>query len=244
MMRIFVVGTDTDCGKTQVTCALLRAARNAGFRVAPFKPAVSGGSGPGSDHERLLRASGLPRKHLGLVAPLRYEPPLAPGIADNREAFVDPEGQDDVDTNTLITPLARARAALARLERQTRPDLVIVEGAGGLHVPMPGGTWLPEWIEAFATRPLIVGRLGLGTINHTLLTIDALRQRKLPPIGFVLSQTQAGDDPSRDDNPQVIAAASGLPCLGILPHNHPIDGTGPDWFAPELWARLGLTGSS
>ncbi|MGB1274840.1 MAG: dethiobiotin synthase [Nannocystaceae bacterium] len=244
MMRIFVVGTDTDCGKTQVCCALLRAARNAGFRVAPFKPAVSGGSGPQSDHQRLLRASGLPAKHLGLVAPLRYATPIAPGIADNRDAFLSPAQHLSVDTSSVISPLTRARAALARLERHTSPDLVVIEGAGGLHVPMPGGTWLPAWIEEFGARPLVVGRLGLGTINHTLLTIEALRSRGMPPFGFVLSQTQPGEDPSRADNPEVIAAATGLACLGILPHDHPEDGTGPDWFRPELWSRIGLTGNS
>ncbi len=240
-MRIFIVGTDTDCGKTQVACALLQAARFAGFRVAPFKPAVSGDSGPDSDHERLLRASGLSDSSLGLIAPLRYAEPLAPGIADNREAFVAPDYQLGDDTNTLITPLARARAALSRLERQTCPDLIVIEGAGGLCVPMPGGTWLPEWIESFDARPVVVGRLGLGTINHTLLTIEALRRRGLPPIGFVLSQTRAGDDPSRGDNPQVIATASGLNCLGVLPYDHPDDG--PDWFRPDLWAHFGLTAS-
>jgi dethiobiotin synthetase len=63
--------------------------------------------------------------------------------------------------------LAAARAVLERLEAGTRRTLTMIEGAGGLWVPMPGGTWLPAWISALRAAPVVVGRLGLGTINHT-----------------------------------------------------------------------------
>ncbi|MCA9719422.1 MAG: dethiobiotin synthase [Myxococcales bacterium] len=235
--RLFLVGTDTDCGKTAVTCALLRSAAAAGLAAIPFKPAASGPAGTGSDPARLLRAAGLPDDALAMIAmiaPLRYEPPLAPGVADDRDRFL-----LDSPPPPSRRPLELARAALARAERRYRPAVTLIEGAGGLHVPMPGGTWLPEWITALAATPVIVGRLGLGTINHTLLTIDALRQRGLTPAGFLLSRTRpAEDDRSCEDNPTIITRARGLPCLGVLPYT-PEDAPAPrDWHHPELWPRL------
>ena len=112
--------------------------------------------------------------------------------------------------------VARSVEALARLEARHRPALTLIEGAGGLYVPMPGGSWLPAWVGAFAAETIVVGRLGLGTINHCLLTFAALARLGAAPRGFILAQTVAGDDPSHAHNERVIAAASGLPCLGVL----------------------------
>ena len=182
--RLFLVGTDTDCGKTAVTCALLRSARARGLTPLPYKPAASGPEGPRSDPARLLRAAEISELELPLLCPLRYEAPLAPGIADARARFLDRDAPPPDRA-----PLMRTLAALENAELRHRPDVTLIEGAGGLHVPMPGGTWLADWITALAATPIIVGRLGLGTINHTLLTIDALRALGHRPRGFLLSQT-------------------------------------------------------
>jgi dethiobiotin synthetase len=127
-------------------------------------------------------------------------------------------------------------AALEAAEAQYAPALTIVEGAGGLWVPMPGGTWQPAWISGLAATPVVVGRLGLGTINHSLLTIATLRALGLPPCGFILTQNMVGSDLSYAHNERVVAAASGLPCLGVLAF-----GTGPEehgWVRPEAWPLL------
>ena len=94
-------------------------------------------------------------------------------------------------------------------------------------------------------RQIVVGRLGLGTINHTLLTIDALRAAGHEPPGFLLSQTRdpgATDDPSRSDNPRIIERARGIPCLGVLPYIADESTSAPDlaseWHTPTLWSRL------
>jgi dethiobiotin synthetase len=213
MTRVFLVGTDTYAGKTTVACALLRAARHRGLRAAPFKPAASGDAGPNSDLARLLRAARLPDSAADLVNPLRYGPPLAPGIADYPDAFTGGDPHPNPEA-----ALARARASLDQLEARLDPDLTIIEGAGGLHVPMPGGTWLDAWIDAFEARTLVVARAGLGTINHTLLTVEALRARGHEPLGFVTSQLRPAPDPSRPDNVAVIESRCGVRCLGRLPH--------------------------
>lgn len=219
-MRLFLVGTDTDVGKTALACALLRAGAAAGLRVLPFKPAASGPSGPAGDPERLAAACPL-----GLTAaqicPLRYAEPLAPGIAEDPARFV--AGPVELDGLTDMSgetgPFGEVRGVLAALEASVRPDVTLVEGAGGLWVPMPGGSWLPAWISGLSAVPVVVGRLGLGTINHTLLTIAALRRLGLPPRGFFLVDTDGANEPSRAHNPAVIAAASGLPCFGVLPYS-------------------------
>lgn len=210
-LRIFVVGTDTAVGKTAVTAALLRTATRRGLRVLPFKPAQSGDDSP-SDIERLLTAADLPLDAIDAACPLRYAPPLAPGLAEDPAPFF------AARPTANPTVLAEVGATLDAWEQRHSPVLTLVEGAGGLHVPMPGATWQPAWITALCSLTLVVGRAGLGTINHTLATITGLRQLGRPPLGFMLSQTESVADPSVPDNAAVIAAASGVPHLGTLAH--------------------------
>jgi dethiobiotin synthetase len=234
--RVFLVGTDTNAGKTTVACALLRSAARAGISVVPFKPAESGPEGPSSDHARLLAASILSAKERDELAPLRWPTPLAPGMADDPSPFL---GRG-VSTSDLETMLGRARWALARLEQRHAAQLTLIEGAGGLLVPMPGGSWLPEWITGLRARPLIVARAGLGTINHTLLTIESLRVRELEPVGFLFTQLLPRDDPSRSHNATVIEQRSGVPCLGSLPFlgRPPSFPEDDDWLIPDFWPRM------
>jgi dethiobiotin synthetase len=209
--RIFLVGTDTDCGKTTVACALLRAAAAAGVRALPFKPAASGAT-PG-DPERLVAAAAIAGLRVDEICPLRYTAPVAPGLAA-------PGGLDTfVRSGSRVEPTPEIGASCERLgalEEQYRPALSLIEGAGGLLVPMPGGSWLPAWIAGFGAQTIVVGRLGLGTINHCLLTFAALEQFGVEPRGFILAQTHPGDDPSHAHNERVIVATSGVPCLGVL----------------------------
>ncbi len=212
--RIAIVGTDTEIGKTHLVEALLHAAHTAGIRVLPFKPAQSGTDRP-SDAARLAAATTID-VDADAICPLTYTTPLAPGIAHDRASFLAPGSATDP------APLRHVLERLERLERRHDPDLVLIEGAGGLHVPMPGGEWLDQWIVRMTPRTLIVGRTGLGTINHTLLTAEALRARGLDVLGFVHIQRDAPTtpDPSRPDNAAILAAR-GLRHLGTLPHGLP-----------------------
>ncbi len=235
-MRVFLVGTDTGCGKTTVACALLQAARAEGLVGLPFKPAASGPEGPEADPECLVAAARLPGLTVRSMCPQRFPAPVAPGLACDTDLFT----QGSVDPARWASDcdpvLAAATTALATLEQQYQPDVTVIEGAGGLWVPMPGGTWLPRWIRELDARPVVVGRLGLGTINHCLLTIFGLRQLGLAPVGFVLAQTTPTPEPCHVHNEAVIAAASGLPCLGVLG----FAATGP-WLRPTAWSVLGVT---
>ncbi|MFV8751097.1 dethiobiotin synthase [Nannocystaceae bacterium ST9] len=235
-IRLFVVGTDTGVGKTTVTCALLESAARAGVIAIPHKPAEAGPEGPTSDRARLLASSRLSRRELEDLSPLHWTKPVAPGMADDPRPFLG-EGVSKSDPDAM---LGRSRWAVARLEQRHAAQVSLIEGAGGLLVPMPGGTWQPDWILGLRARPLIVARAGLGTINHTLLTIEALRIRDLEPIGILYTQSAKRIDPSREDNPKVIEQRSGVPTLGQLPFlgRPPVMPTHDDWLIPGFWSHV------
>ena len=229
--RLFLVGTDTAVGKTTVMVHLLHAARARRITTLPFKPAASGDTDSDSDPERLLRAAATPELRLSEICPLRYASPVAPGIAADPRPFVNGEKPDP-------HPFAAVQAALTGLEQRYAPRLVLIEGAGGLHVPMPGGQWQPTWIRALASHTILVGRAGLGAINHARLTIDALNAIERPPLGFVLVETQP-PDASNSLNAAVIERATGIPCLGTLAYAAVFDPTATDPLG-GLWDRLPL----
>lgn len=208
--RVFVVGTDTGVGKTTLACTMLQQARARGLAVLPFKPAQSGAAplDPTSDAGRLAAAAGLPDARE--ICPLWFADPIAPGVAADASS----EGARDGAERKHRDAVSHA---LDRLVATHRPDLVLVEGAGGLIVPMPGDTWQPDWIAALADRVVVVARAGLGTINHTLLTVEALRHRALRPIGIYLNEIDP-PDPSNRANASVLARATGLPVLATVPH--------------------------
>jgi dethiobiotin synthetase len=210
--RVFLVGTDTAVGKTAVACALLHGARAASVRALPFKPVQSSAPDELDDAARLLSATAQPGLGADEICTLRFSLPIAPGLVDDASRFVEPAPSCD------HSPLQRCRDALEQLVSRHDPQLVLIEGAGGLWVPMPGGTWQPEWILALATHVVVVGRAGLGAINAALLTIDALRAIDLDPLGFYLSETTL-PDPSNALNAEVIAWARRLPHLGTLRHD-------------------------
>jgi dethiobiotin synthetase len=230
--RIFFVGTNTAVGKTALVCSLLRWSREQGLAVAPFKPAQSGDFEMPTDVDRLLEAADIENIHSMSACPLSYPEPVAPGIAEDPAPFLRPPA---ANVDPLPDALELTRTRLETWELQREADLVFIEGAGGLHVPMPGGTWQPEWIRALADHVVVVSSSGLGTINHTLLTLDALDDEGFDVLGVYFVDPDTDDDPSRDDNPQVIATARGVNILGRLPFLAEPDAKGPtDLLTPLL----------
>lgn len=201
MSRLFVTGTDTGVGKTFVGCALATALRTRGRRVAVMKPVETGVEGLPAD-ALALRAAARDPAPLDEICPYRLRAPLAPAVAAREEGVV-------IDVGRLVT-LVRRRAAAA--------DVLLVEGAGGLLVPLTdGATWV-ELVQAAALPVLIVGANRLGVINHAALTARAAGGAGLRILGVVLSQATPDPDPSAASNAGAIAALSGLPVLGVLPY--------------------------
>jgi dethiobiotin synthetase len=201
MRGLFVTATDTGVGKTEVACALLADARARGLDAVGMKPAQSGlVPGEPSDAERLLAAAdGV--EPLEAICPYAFAPPLAPALAARLEGR----------TISLERILDGARALAARHE------VLLVEAAGGLLVPLTERESYADLAVALALPVLVVARAGLGTVNHTALTVEALRRRGLAVAGVVLNRTAPGDDPSVPYNGGEIARLTGIAPAAVLP---------------------------
>lgn len=191
MRGLFVTGTDTGAGKTVVSAALLAAMAHAGERVVAHKPVVTGldepaGSWP-ADHELLAVAAGMRPED---VAPLQFGPAVSPHLAAQLAgASIDP-----------AEVVARARAAGA--SGQT----LIVEGVGGLLVPLSEDFTVRDLAVALGLEMLIAARPGLGTINHTLLTLQSARAAGLAVRAVVLTPWPEQPSPMERSNRETIAS--------------------------------------
>ncbi len=163
--RIFVSGTDTDVGKT-VVCALLMAGRG-GWYWKPVQSGTDDGPEAGSDSGRVARLAGLPAGRT-LPEAYRLRAPLSPHEAAAREGLA-------IDPARLVLPPVPADEPL------------VVEGAGGVLVPLAPGYLMADLMADLGLPVLLVARSGLGTINHTLLSLAELRRRGLPVAGVVLN---------------------------------------------------------
>lgn len=191
MRGLFVTGTDTEVGKTVVAAALTAALRAAGTSVGAFKPVVTGIDEPipgvPADHELLAACADMAPED---VAPLRFGPPVSPHLAGEL-------------AGVAIEP-ARLVAA-ARATAQERGTLV-AEGVGGLLVPLTSDGYLVRDLAAELGLPLVIAaRPGLGTINHTLLTIEAARTAGLEVRGVVLTPWPEDPSPMEASNRRTIA---------------------------------------
>lgn len=197
---IFVTGTGTEVGKTVVAAVVARTLAAEGKRVAVFKPAVTGLEEEGeADHALLRRASGSEQSDEE-IAPYRYDPPASPHLAAQLAAEeIEPE---------RLREAARAAAGGA--------EAIVCEGVGGLLVPL-SPSYLVRDLAADLDYPLaIVASPGLGTINHTLLTVEAARSAGLEVAAIVLNPWPVEPTAIERSNRETIAALSGVPVL-VLP---------------------------
>lgn len=198
--RVLVVtGTGTGVGKTVVTAALAALALARGERVAVLKPAQTGiGPGEPGDLAAVARlVPGVTGRELG-----RYPDPLAPATAARRAG---------------LAPVTPSDAAQAAKELAADHDLVLVEGAGGLLVRFAGDGTLADIAAALDAPVLVVAAAGLGTLNHTALTTQALHARGLRCPGVVMGAWPAEPDLAARCNLVDLPAVTGVPLLGALP---------------------------
>jgi len=202
--RVFVTATDTGVGKTEVAAALLSLLSDAGQHPIPFKPYESGvaaGSEP-ADARTLLTASRSERT-LDQVCLHRYTAPLAPGVASER---------GEPDSGHTWRDTLRALKSMGE-------SALVVEGAGGLLVPLDARHDVIDLIEATKLPVVLVARAGLGTLNHTGLSIEALKARGQKVLAVVLVHGVKGRaDASQLDNARWISARHGVTVLGPVPY--------------------------
>jgi len=169
---VFVAGTDTGVGKTVVACLLARGLTRAGRRVGVLKPFAAG---PSDDAVALARAAGG-RQPWKDVTALHIAPALTPAAVI---------GLGVPGARVARRALAEAVAAAARLRRDA--DALVVEGLGGLLAPLGGPYFVTDLMARLKLPVWVVARPGLGTLNHTLLTLEALRRRRLAVRRVVVS---------------------------------------------------------
>ena len=189
-LRLVVGGTDTDVGKTVVSALLVQ-----GLNAIYWKP-VQSGLEAGGDRERIMRLIDLPSDRW-IKEAYAFHAAVSPHWAAELE-------DTRLDPKRLTLPPIGARP-------------LVVETAGGLHVPLTR-TWqqidqLQEWMLPV----VLVARSGLGTLNHTLLSLEALRNRRIPVIGLILN------GPAHADNPRTLAEIGDVPVLAELPPLHPLN---------------------
>jgi dethiobiotin synthetase len=202
MRGLFVTATDTEVGKTAIACGLAHALATTGLDVGVAKPVQSGAlaADPGGD-TMLLRAAASVGDAPEEICPFSFEAPLAPLVAARLEGRA-------LELDAVVSAVEGVAA---------RHDIVLVEGAGGLLVPV-GEDWTIADLAARLGLPLVVvARAGLGTVNHTLLTVSEARRRDLAVAGVVLNGRRPAIDRSADTNPALIEQFGGVPVLGVVP---------------------------
>lgn len=206
----FVTGTDTGVGKTVVACALLHALAARGLRAVGMKPVAAGAeSGPGGlvneDVERLAAAGNVvaPRD---FANPYCFASPIAPHLAAREEGC-----------EIALDPIVHAYRELAALA-----DVVVVEGAGGLLVPLNAREDMAHLVLRLALPVVVVVGMRLGCLNHALLTAEAARTRGLRLAGWVANHVDA-TMAHADQNVEALAARIGVPCIARIGFDDPPD---------------------
>jgi dethiobiotin synthetase len=209
---IFVTGTGTEVGKTVVAAALARTLAGEGRDVAVFKPAVTGVDEEGETDHALLRRAAASNQTDEEIAPYRYGPPASPHLAAALAG-------EAIDPRRLRQAAAAAAAGGAAL---------VCEGVGGLMVPL-SPTYLVRDLAVDLGYPVVVvAGPGLGTINHTLLTVEAARAVELEVVAVVLTPWPATPGDIERSNRETIASLTGVRVL-TLP---PVDLTDPETWPP------------
>ena len=205
---IFITGTDTGVGKTFVAVGLIKAMKERGLDVCPMKPVESGcrimkGKLLPEDTVRLLKASGVDES-IDAVNPYRFKHSVAPSVA--------------ADIEGLKIKKKKICSAYKRLAG--KHDMTIVEGAGGIMVPVYKKYLFIDLIDDLGLPIVIVSRPGLGTINHTLLTIEAAKNRGVGILGVIINYAvKSKTGLSEKTNPDLISKLSGVPVIGIVPNS-------------------------
>ncbi len=203
----FITGTDTGVGKTVVAAALIKAIGTFGLKVGGMKPIETGCCREG---DVLIPSDGMFLKSIAHmdetvndITPYCFEHPLAPMVAGEIEGI-------SVD----VVAITRAFEELAE-----KYQAIVVEGAGGLLVPISRNYYMLDLAKEFSLPLIVVARPGLGTLNHTLLTVNYAIKEGLQVAGIIINYTYPPEDNMAEKtNPQIFKKISSVPLIGIFPY--------------------------
>ncbi|MGL4550004.1 MAG: dethiobiotin synthase [Gemmataceae bacterium] len=206
MRGLFITGTDTGVGKTRVACAIARAWRAQGRDFRVLKPVATG---DGEDTRALGAAAGDP--DLAGITPFHFAAPAAPPVAARIEGR-------ELSLADLIQAVRRRAAGTGAL---------LVEGVGGLLCPLTAAETVADLIAALGLPAVVVARRSLGTLNHTLLTLEVARARGLDVRGVIVSETAPPAGAADETNVEELRSRCRV--LGVLPFG--ADDAAVDWWS-------------
>jgi dethiobiotin synthetase len=209
MNGFFITGTDTGVGKTALSALLLAELRRRGISAAPMKPVQTGCEVPGSefrvpdlDYSLSMAGMTVPEEARSLMSPYRFEPACSPHLA-----------AELAGTEIEISAIVNAAQKLA-----SEYDRLIIEGAGGVLVPLNRRELMLDLMVKLDLPVILAARPGLGTINHTLLSIRALKAAGLEIAGIVFIASEEGEPGLiEEDNAVTIEQLEAVPVLGTIP---------------------------
>ncbi len=201
---IFITGTDTGVGKTVFACGLAGYLRELGYCVGVMKPAETGceerdGKLHPDDAVHLKNASGC-AEPIEKICPYRLPEPLAPSVAADRAGV-------KIDIDHLLSVYAEISA---------RHDIVLVEGAGGLMVPILPSYTYADLARVMKLPTVVVAANKLGVINHLLLTLEHASCKRLTTIGYMLNRLSSEFSLAADTNREALLGLTAVPCLGEM----------------------------
>jgi len=202
--QLFITATDTGVGKTMISGLLLGYLREQGILAGYQKWVATGVDDGVEDLDRVLELAGLPgqpAEPLDLVVPYRLPYGASPHLAAER-------AEREIEPGVIIRAYEKMRE---------RYEVLLVEGVGGLLVPLRRDLVLADLLADLKIPTLLVARTGLGTLNHTLLTLEALRHREIPMLGVLSTDGPEEDETIAADNLKTIAELGRIKVFGRLP---------------------------
>jgi dethiobiotin synthetase len=202
---VFITATDTSVGKTTVAAGLVGFLKKQGVDVGVMKPVTTGaieresGKLVSQDAQTLVEFSGS-RDPLDWISPYRLATPVTPSLASRIEG--------------VRIEFDKIRGCFQEISG--RHAFVVVEGAGGVMSPVSNHLLVVDMIRALHLPAIVVSRATLGTINHTLLTLECLQIRQIETLGFLLNRFPRNPGLAERTNAEIIVSLSGVPHLGSV----------------------------
>ncbi|MCH7959003.1 MAG: dethiobiotin synthase [Candidatus Hydrogenedentes bacterium] len=215
MRGIFITGTDTEVGKTIVTAGLLRFLRDQGIDAVSMKPVSTGAepangglTSPDLTFHHDVAGIDSEREALEVMAPYLYEPACSPHLAGRMAGYYPDLEHIEGCAKTLLD----------------QHDFLLVEGAGGVYAPINETETMLDMMRVLGYPVILVAHRGLGTINHSLLSIEALRSAGLDLMGIVFNENRnVPEDFIAKDNPRAVKQFGKVPVLGEVPYLDDLD---------------------
>jgi dethiobiotin synthetase len=203
---VFITGTDTGVGKTFFACKLAALLRESGYRVGVMKPAESGCAERQGrlypEDAILLKEASASQDPLDKICPYQLREPLAPSVAAQRQGIT-------LKIDKLMDLYD---------EISSGHDITLVEGAGGLMVPLLPSYTYADFARALKLPVIVVAANRLGMINHLLLTLEHARCKALKVLGYVLNQLESGASLAAETNREALSTLTAVRCAGELPY--------------------------